>query len=83
MPHELSQRNKDERVTKYLNLLNRRRKSFLWKIRTGDENWIFDNLKRKKYWVDPGEATTSTPKRNSLKESFVMHLVGYQGYAVL
>lgn len=66
VPHELSQRNKDERVMKCLNLLNKqRRKSFLWKIVTGDEKWIwFHNPKRKKHWVDPGQATTSVPKRN-------------------
>lgn len=32
---------------------------------TGDEKWIYyDNPKRKKSWVSPGEPFTSTPKRN-------------------
>lgn len=32
---------------------------------TGDEKWIYyDNPKRKKSWVSPGEPSTSTPKRN-------------------
>lgn len=32
------------------------KKSFSWHIVTGDENWIyFDNPKRRKSWVDPGQ----------------------------
>lgn len=32
---------------------------------TSDEKWIYyDNPKRKKSWVSPGEPSTSTPKRN-------------------
>lgn len=32
---------------------------------TGDEKWIyFDNPKRKKSWVDPGQPSASKPKRN-------------------
>ena len=31
----------------------------------GDEKWIhFENPKRHKHWVDPGQPTPSTPKRN-------------------
>ena len=41
------------------------RKSFLHRIVTGDEKWIyFDNAKRKKSWVDPGPPSTFTAKRN-------------------
>lgn len=41
-----------------------KKKSFLWRIVTGDEKWIYyDNPKRKKSWVNPGEPSTSTPKR--------------------
>jgi len=37
----------------------------LWRIVTGDKKWIyFDNPKRKKLWVDPGQPSTSTPKQN-------------------
>ena len=38
-----------------------KRKSFLHRIVTGDEKWIyFENPKRKKSWVTPGEPSTST-----------------------
>lgn len=41
------------------------RKSFLYRIVTGDEKWIyFDNPKRKRSWVDPGQPSTSQAKRN-------------------
>ncbi|EZA62196.1 Spondin-2 [Ooceraea biroi] len=43
-------------------------KSFLWCIVTGDEKWIyFDNPKRRKSWVDPGQpSTTLMQKRPSV-----------------
>lgn len=66
VPHFLTQENKNSRLNICVSLYNKQhRKSFLWKIVTGDEKWIyFDNPKRKYHWVDPGEPTTSTPKRN-------------------
>ena len=47
-------------------LLDRqKRKSFLHQIVTSDEKWIyFQNPKRKKSWVNPGEASTSTARPN-------------------
>ena len=37
-----------------------KRKSFLYRIVTGDEKWIyFQNPKRKKSWVDPAQPSTS------------------------
>lgn len=37
----------------------------MYQIVTGDEKWIYyDNPKRRKSWVDPGQPSTSTPKRN-------------------
>jgi len=45
--------------------LLQRKKDFLHKIITGIEKWIlYDNPKRKKSWVDPGQPSTSTPKPN-------------------
>ena len=66
VPHALSEKNKNDRLEKCLNLNNKQhRKFFLWKIMTGDEKWIFyDNPKKRKHYVDPGQPTTSTPKRN-------------------
>jgi len=42
-----------------------RRKSFLHRIVTGGEKWIFfENPKRKKSWVDPGAPSTSIARPN-------------------
>ncbi|UYV73498.1 hypothetical protein LAZ67_10003810 [Cordylochernes scorpioides] len=41
------------------------RKGFLHRIVTGDEKWIhYDNPKRRKSWVKPGHASTSSAKPN-------------------
>ena len=41
------------------------RKSFLHRIVTGNEKWIyFENPKRKKSWLSPGEVDPSTPRPN-------------------
>lgn len=54
------------RKTRSEELLTRfKRKDFLYKIITGDENWVLcDNPKRRKSWVNPGESSTSTSKPN-------------------
>ena len=42
-----------------------KRKSFHHQIVTGDEKWIyFENSKRKRSWVTPGEPSTSTARPN-------------------
>lgn len=66
IPHKLSDENIASRITICLSLLNRhKQKSFLHRIVTGDEKWIyFDNPSRKRSWVNPGEPSTSMPKRN-------------------
>lgn len=66
MPYQLTDRNKEQRKTIAEMLLQRfNRKSFLHRIVTGDEKWIyFDNPKRKRSWVNPGDLTTSTAKPN-------------------
>ena len=46
-----------------------KKKSFLHRIVTGDEKWIyFDNPKCKKSWVNPGQPSTSQPVRNIHKK---------------
>ena len=46
-------------------LERQKRKGFLHRIVTGDEKWIYyENPKRKKAWVKPGEPGLSQPKRN-------------------
>ena len=65
VPHKLSEANKNERIdTCHSLLVKHHKKSFLHKIITGDEKWIyFDNPKREKSYVDLGQPSTSTPKR--------------------
>ena len=46
-------------------LARQKRKSFLHRIVTGDEKWIyFQNPKRKKSWVDPAQPSTSSSRSN-------------------
>ena len=46
-------------------LVRRKKKSFLNRIVTGDEKWIhYDNPKRKKSYVKPGQPAKSTAKPN-------------------
>jgi len=56
------------------------RKSFLHRIVTGDEKWIFyDNPKKKKYYAKPGQSLPSTStsiSRPSWFEDHVLYLVG-------
>ena len=66
VPHELNERQQENRKTTCEMLLARyKRNSFLHRIVTGDEKWIyFENPKYKKSWVIPGEPLTSTAKTN-------------------
>jgi histone-lysine N-methyltransferase SETMAR len=66
VPHELKERDIERRLVTCEMLLNRfERKSFLHRIVTGDEKWIyFDNPVRTTHYVDPGAPVKSTPKRN-------------------
>lgn len=66
VPHELNDRQMERRQNTCQILLARQtRKSFLHRIVTGDEKWIyFENPKRKKSWVDPGQPSTSSSRPN-------------------
>lgn len=66
VPHLLSVDNKARRCDTALSLLSRfKRKDFLHKIVTGDEKWVYyDNPKRRKSWVNPGEPSKSIAKSN-------------------
>jgi len=66
MPHELNDRQMERRQnTCQILLARRKRKSFLRRIVTGDEKWIyFQNPKRKKSWVDPVQPSTSSSRPN-------------------
>ena len=64
--HELKLRNVERRLSACEQLLQRQnRKGFLYRIVTGDEEWIhYDNPKRRKSWGMPGHAFTSTARQN-------------------
>lgn len=64
VPHELTERQQENRKTTCEVLLARfKRKSFLHRIVTGDEKWVyFNNPKRKKSYVDRGGKAKSTPR---------------------
>jgi len=66
VPHNLNERQMENRkVTCEMLLQRHERKSFLYRIVTGDEKWIyFENPKRKKSWLSPGEASPSTSRPN-------------------
>lgn len=66
VPHELTEFNIGQRLNTCVSLLaKQQKKDFLYKIVTGDEKWVYyENPKRKKEWLDPGQPSTSTPKRN-------------------
>ena len=66
VPYALSDKQKENRKTSCQALIRLHQKQkILHRIVTGDEKWIyFDNPKRKRSWVGPGEPATLTPKRN-------------------
>lgn len=66
VPHELTPRDVERRLCISEMLLARyKKKSFLSRIVTGDEKWIyFDNPKRLKSWGKPGHPSTSQPKQD-------------------
>jgi len=66
MPHELNDRQMErcQNICQIL-LARQKRKSFLHRIVTGDEKWIyFQNPKHKKSWVDPAQPSTSYSRSN-------------------
>jgi len=65
VPYELNERQQENRKITCEMLARYKRKSFLQRIVTGDEKWIyFENPKHKRSWVTPGEPSTSTARLN-------------------
>lgn len=66
VPYELKPRDMERRSLICELLLKRqKRKGFLHRIVTGDEKWIhYDNPKRRKSWVKPGQPSTPVAKQN-------------------
>jgi len=56
-------------------LARQKRKSFLHRIVTGDEKWIyFQNPKRKKSWVDPAQPSTSSSRPNRFGRKTMLYV---------
>jgi histone-lysine N-methyltransferase SETMAR len=74
VPHQLSDRNQERRLTTCELLLARhKQKSFLHRIITGDEKWIlFDTPKRQKSWVKPGTASKTTVRPNRFGKKIML-----------
>ncbi|GFU06266.1 mariner Mos1 transposase [Trichonephila clavipes] len=66
VPHALTDRQQENRKFMCEMLLSRdKRKSYLHRIVTGDEKWIFfKNTKRNRSYVDPGQPSKSTARSN-------------------
>jgi len=65
LPHGLSENAILDRSSSATSLLARqRKKSLLWRIVIGDEKWIYFDNPMEKSWVNPGQPSASTPKRN-------------------
>lgn len=64
VPHELSDKNKADRVQIFTELLRRNQEApFLENLVTGDESWLlFKNVQRKKVCVSPGVSPKGIPK---------------------
>ena len=64
VPHKLSEINISQRLNTCVFLsAKQKKKSFLWKIVTGDEKWIYyDNSVNKKQWLSINQASLHTPK---------------------
>lgn len=65
VPHQLNENQLNARITACRkHLAGHNKHSFLSRIITGDEKWVYyENPKRKASYVDPGQPSTSAPKR--------------------
>ncbi|GFY05529.1 mariner Mos1 transposase [Trichonephila clavipes] len=66
VPHELTGRQQENRkIVREMLLALYKRKSYLHRIVTGDEKWIyFENPKRNRSYVDPEQPSKSTARPN-------------------
>ena len=76
--HELNDRQMKRNTCQIL-LARQKRKSFLHRIVTGDEKWIyFQNPKRKKSWIDPAQPTSSS-RSNSVGQKTMLCIWDQEG----
>ena len=66
VPHQLDENQLNARITACTkHLAEHKKHSFLSRIVTGDEKWVYyDNPKRKADYVDPGQPSTAQAKRD-------------------
>ena len=85
VPYELTERNKEQRKTTCEILFERfQRKSFLHRIVTGDEKWLYFDNPKEKILGEPGKAGNIDRKAEYLrKKGLTLHLVGSARYIVL
>jgi histone-lysine N-methyltransferase SETMAR len=74
VPHELTEANKWQRLSIASSLLSRyNRKSFLPRLITGDEKWVFHiNFRRKRQWVGPAETPSPDPKLDPHRKKLML-----------
>lgn len=74
VPHALTEANKWQRLSISSSLLSRyNRKSFLPRLVTGDEKWVFHvNFRRKRQWVAPGEKPSPDPKPDPHRKKLML-----------
>lgn len=84
VPHMLTEDNKYHRLTICNSLaLRMKKKSFLYRIVTGDETWIYyENPVLKKQWLNPGQTPHATPKPD-LHRKKVMLCIWWDSQGVL
>jgi len=85
VPYELKPKDVERRFFTCEQLIQRQQKRFFV---TGDEKWIFyDNPKKKKYYVKPGQSlpstSTLTSRPNIHLEDHALYLVGPKGSCLL
>ncbi|XP_043262919.1 histone-lysine N-methyltransferase SETMAR-like [Colletes gigas] len=66
VPHNLNERNKEDRISIATSLLSRVKiEAFLNRIVTGDEKWVsYENIVRKRQWLDKNQPPLPDPKAN-------------------
>ncbi|GFW64779.1 mariner Mos1 transposase [Trichonephila clavipes] len=76
VPQELTDRQQENRKLVSEMLLARyKRKSYLHRIVTGDEKWIyFENPKRNRSYVDPGKPSKSTARPNRFGRKTMLNI---------
>jgi len=75
VPHKLNDRWSDIKTHAKFCLPEQKRKSFLHRIVTGDEKWIyFQNPKRKKSWVDPTQPSIFSSRINRFGRKTMLYV---------